>query len=76
MVNVYRHLQLGSGEIAIIMQVHDDIVYESDGNPRTDRRVLELLQDMDSFRVPITADLKGSAVNWGAKESITLKRAA
>jgi DNA polymerase-1 len=74
MVNVYRELQLGTGELAIIMQVHDDVVYESDGNPRTDRRVLELLEDHSTFRVPIVADLKGSAKNWGAKDTIELKR--
>lgn len=73
MVDVYRELQLGTGELAIIMQVHDDVVYESDGNPHTDHKVLELLEDRRTFRVPITADLKGSAVNWQDKESIKLK---
>lgn len=79
MVDVYRELQMGTGQLAIIMQVHDDIVYESDGDPELDRRVLELLEDRKSFRVPIVADLKGSDKNWQDKETIKLpkrKRAA
>lgn len=76
MVNVYRYEQLERGSLGIIMQIHDDIVYESDGDPRTDKRVLELLEDHKSFRVPITADLKGSDKNWQEKVSIKLKRSA
>jgi DNA polymerase I len=74
MVHVYREEQLGRGSLGIIMQVHDDVVYESDGDPRTDKRVLELLEDHKTFRVPITADLKGSDKNWQDKVSIKLKR--
>lgn len=74
MVNVYREEQINRGSLGIIMQVHDDIIYESDGDPRTDKRVLELLEDRSSFRVPITADLKGSDKNWQDKVSIKLKR--
>lgn len=72
MVAVYRELQIGTGQIGIIMQVHDDVVYESDGDPEVDRRVLELLEDRTSFRIPIVADLKGSDKSWGEKETITL----
>lgn len=74
MVKVYREEQLNRGSLGIIMQVHDDVVYESDGDPKTDKRVLELLEDHSSFRVPITADLKGSAENWQDKVSIKLTR--
>lgn len=74
MVNVYREMQLGTGEVAIIMQVHDDVVYESDGDPEVDRRVLELLEDHSTFSVPIIADLKGSDKNWQDKEKITLPK--
>jgi DNA polymerase-1 len=76
MVNVYREVQLGTGEIGIIMQIHDDIVYESAGDPRTDAQVLELLENRDSFKVPILADLKGSSKNWLEKEKIKLEKAA
>jgi DNA polymerase I-like protein with 3'-5' exonuclease and polymerase domains len=74
MVRVYREEQLNRGSLGIIMQVHDDVVYESDGDPKTDKRVLELLEDHTTFRVPITADLKGSDKNWQDKVSIKLKR--
>lgn len=74
MVNVYRELQLGTGQLGLIMQIHDDIVYESDGDPAVDRRVLELLEDRDNFSVPILADLKGSAKNWQEKESVKLPK--
>ena len=71
---VYRELQRGTGELAILMQVHDDIIYESEGSPRTDRRVIELLEDHKNFTVPILADLKGSDKNWADKKSIELPR--
>lgn len=74
MVAVYRELQIGTGQLGLIMQIHDDIVYESDGDPEVDRRVIELLEDHKRFRVPIVADLKGSAVNWQDKESIKLPK--
>lgn len=74
MVNVYREMQLREGSLAIIMQVHDDVVYESDGDPQIDQRVLELLEDHDTFRVPIIADLKGSDKNWQDKETIKLPK--
>lgn len=73
-VNVYRELQRRDGALAMIMQIHDDVVYESDGDPQTDRRAIELLEDHDSFRVPIVADLKGSALHWEAKKTITLTK--
>jgi DNA polymerase-1 len=76
LVDVYRELQLGTGELALLLQVHDDVIYESEGDPRTDRRVLELLEDHHTFRVPIVADLKGSAKNWQVKETIKIKRRA
>lgn len=74
MVAVYRELQIGTGQMAMLMQIHDDIVYESDGDPYVDRRVLELLEDHKRFAVPIIADLKGSASNWQDKESIKLPK--
>jgi DNA polymerase-1 len=72
MVAVYRELQLGTGELALLLQVHDEIVYESEGDPRTDRRVLELIADTNSFKVPIIADMSGSRKNWQRKEKIKL----
>lgn len=74
LVAVYREEQLNRGSIATTMQIHDDVVYESDGDPKTDRRVLDLLEDLKTFKVPITADLKGSDKNWQDKESIKLPR--
>lgn len=76
LVNVYRELQLGTGEVAILLQVHDDIIYESEGDPRTDARVLDLLEERKRFKVPMLADLKGSAVNWQVKEKVKVKRIA
>lgn len=72
LVAVYRELQLNKGELALLLQIHDEIIYESEGDPRTDRRVLELLNDLDTFRVPIIADMSGSDKNWQAKETIHL----
>lgn len=77
MVNVYRELQRGRGDVALLMQIHDDVVYESYGDPKVDSRVLDLLEDRTSFRVPIVADMKGSATNWQDKEMVkNLKRRA
>jgi len=74
MVRFYREVQLSSGQAAMIMQVHDDIVYESDGDPEIDRLALEVLEDRHTFKVPMIADLKGSSVNWQDKESIKLPK--
>lgn len=76
LVNVYRELQLGERSLAMLLQVHDDLIYESDGDQRTDARVVELLNETERFKVPMVVDLKGSAKNWQDKEKIKLKRAA
>lgn len=72
LVSVYRELQLGNQELALLLQVHDEIVYESEGNPRTDRRVLELVSDTENFRVPILAQVSGSSKNWQDKKKLDL----
>lgn len=72
LVAVYRELQLGTGELAILLQVHDEIVYESEGDKRTDRRVLELVSDTENFRVPILAQVSGSSKNWQDKQKLKL----
>lgn len=72
MVAVYRELQLGTGELAMLVQVHDEIIYETAGDPRTDRRVLDLLQDLQHFKVPILADIKGSTTSWQDKSAVPL----
>jgi DNA polymerase I-like protein with 3'-5' exonuclease and polymerase domains len=56
----------------MLLQIHDEIIYESEGNPRTDRKVLELMKDLTSYRVPIVADVKGSTTNWQEKTSVKL----
>lgn len=72
MVNVYRESQLNRGELAMLLLIHDEIVYETEGDPRVDRRVLELMQDLKSYRVPIIADMKAGPKNWHDKESVKL----
>lgn len=72
LVNVYKELQLRDGVLACELLIHDEIVYESDGDPRTDRRVLELMQDLTSYKVPIVADMSGTKTNWQEKEKIKL----
>lgn len=72
LVNVYRECQLNRGELGLQLLIHDEIFYESEGDPRTDRRVLELMQDLTSYRVPIIADMSGSAKSWQAKTKIKL----
>lgn len=72
LVAVYKECQLNRGELALLLLIHDELVYESAGDPRTDRRVLELMQDLDSYRVPIIADMSGSDKNWQDKVKIKL----
>jgi DNA polymerase I-like protein with 3'-5' exonuclease and polymerase domains len=72
LVALYRELQLGTGDIALLLQIHDEAVYESEGDPKVDRRVLELLQDLHRFKVPIIADVSGSATTWQDKKQIEL----
>lgn len=72
LVACYRELQLNRGEIALLLLIHDEIVYESEGDVRTDRRVLELMQELKRFKVPIIADMSGSNRSWHHKEKVIL----
>lgn len=72
LVAMYRELQLRDGVIGLMLQIHDEEVYESDGDPKTDRRVLELLRDDTSFRIPIIADISGSDTTWQNKVTVKL----
>jgi DNA polymerase I-like protein with 3'-5' exonuclease and polymerase domains len=71
LVALYRELQVRDGVIGLMLQIHDEAVYESDGDPRTDKRVLKLLKHT-RFKVPIIADVSGSSTSWQDKESIKL----
>jgi DNA polymerase-1 len=72
LARVYRREQLKRGSLALLLLIHDEIVYESDGDPATDRRVLKHMQDLTSYRVPIIADMSGSTTSWQDKEKIKL----
>lgn len=72
LVKSYRELQLERGTIAILLQIHDEMVYESDGDPVTDRRVMKLSAELKRFRVPIVADISGSDTNWQSKTKVKL----
>jgi len=58
--------------VALLMMVHDEIVYETEGDKRTDKRVLELLADTERFQVPIVADMSGSRISWQNKKKLKL----
>lgn len=72
LVAIYRELQLGEGSVALLLQIHDEAVYESDGDPAVDRRVLELLAETERFKVPIIADMSGSSTSWQDKKKVEL----
>jgi len=72
LVNVYRECQLNRGELALLLIIHDELVYESEGDPATDRRVLRLMRDLKSYKVPIIADMSGASDNWQNKVKIKL----
>lgn len=72
LADVYREFQHSSGQIALLLQIHDEIVYLSDGNPRVDRQILELLNERTRFRVPILADVSGSKTTWQDKADLKL----
>jgi len=72
LVKVYREMQLNRCAIRLQLQIHDEIVYQTDGDPRTDRMVLELMDDRDTFKVPIIADVNGSKTNWQEKVELEL----
>lgn len=75
-VNLYRELQRKDGSIALLLQIHDEAVYLSEGDPAVDKRVLELLADHDGFGVPMIADVSGSSKNWQDKLSIDFSEEA
>lgn len=74
LVRVYREEQLDRKEIGLMLLIHDELVYESEGRPSTDRRVLRHMRDLTSFRVPIIADMAGSKVSWQDKVKINLEK--
>lgn len=67
---VYRELQIGSGEVALLLQVHDELVYETAGDPRTDRRVKELMEDHKTLELPLIVDIKDVTRSWKDKRKI------
>jgi DNA polymerase-1 len=71
LVAVYREMQVDRGEVALLMLIHDELVYESEGRKSTDRRILQLMRN-DSFKVPIIADMSGSSTSWQDKEKIAV----
>jgi DNA polymerase-1 len=71
-VAVYRELQIKERAVALLLLIHDEIVYEGDGDPRVDRRVLELMQELKRYQVPIIADMSGSDRSWHHKEKIKI----
>jgi len=75
LVRVYREMQLDRGEIGLMLLIHDELAYESEGRKSTDRRVLKLMRDLTRFRVPIIADMAGSDVSWQDKVKINLEAA-
>ena len=72
LADMYRELQQGEGSIAILLQIHDEVVYLSDGDPKTDKKVLEILNEKNRFRVPIVAEISGSKTNWQDKKGVEL----
>lgn len=72
LVDVYRELEVKDRTVQVLLQIHDEIVYQSDGDPSIDRKVLELLNDTKNFRVPIVADMKGSKTSWQDKFKVVL----
>lgn len=72
LVKMYRELQMGEGSIKLLLQIHDEVVYLSDGDPVTDRKVLELLNEPGRFRIPVIADMKGSKISWQDKVGVKL----
>lgn len=71
-VALYRELQVRDRTIQLVLQIHDEAVYFSDGDPTTDRRALDLLKDTQRFQVPILADMSGSSTTWQRKEKVKL----
>lgn len=74
LVQVYREMELNRGVLMCDLQVHDEIVYEHDGDPKVDYQTRELMEDHTNWKVPMTAEVKGSTKNWHEKESVKLKR--
>lgn len=72
LVNTHEEVQLIDKNIGLMLIIHDELFYESEGSPKVDRKVLQLMAEMKRFKVPIIADMSGSAKNWQDKEKIKL----
>lgn len=69
MLRVWKYLRENGYKSKILIQVHDEIVVEM---PRNEEailvpKIIELLQDLESFFVPITVDAECAPRRWSKK---------
>lgn len=56
-------------DVSLLLQVHDELVFEI-ANDQVDAavpKIIELMQDLTTFKVPITVDISTSTTNWAEK---------
>jgi len=70
MVTIWKELKERKLRSKIIKTIHDEIVLEIPRNEENivPQLVLDIMEDYDSFFVPITADVEVNGSHWGNKE--------
>lgn len=63
-------------EVFLLLQVHDELVFEVANNEVDSAvpKIIELMQDLTTFKVPITVDISTSTTNWAEKQKWQSKK--
>lgn len=71
MVRVHEVLQRNHPDVKLILQVHDELVFEcpTDAVPTISRTIKEIMENVHKLTVPIVVDLEAGK-NWGELKSL------
>jgi DNA polymerase-1 len=78
MVKIWKWLRRRGLRSKILIQVHDELVVQI---PRSEEaevvpKIVELMQDLESFYVPITVGVEVSKTRWSHKQEFDVERMA
>lgn len=78
MVKIWRWLRRRGLRSKILIQVHDELVVQIPRNEEAEvvPKIVELMQDLTSFYVPITVGVEVSKSRWSHKEEFVSKKVA
>lgn len=69
MINVMEEFK---GVVKLKASIHDEILYLKPKG-ELDKQIKELMEDYDTYRVPLTVDMKNFKENWGVNNGVEVK---